>query len=205
MRIHSHATSWVQPLAVAAMLTVCGAASVCAQQVPSTGAISSPSAAGPTVIQIHHHHYYQPTGPTPLIAQQSNPGYAALTYLGGSPSASMEPKPWERNWGGLGFHAYLAQQGQYSGLIVSRVYPNTPASRLGLVVGDVIINVNGKVINDLSNRQLESLFLGLTTQVKQDVVIQVWNSHTRRMSTLKAIFEDKEVGQFEKDDSAGVE
>lgn len=193
---------------IAAIVAI-GGASIQAQHYGTQGRVTSPSPAAasqqPTVIQIHHHHYYQPTGPTPIIAQQSDPGYVAGPgYLGGPPSPSMEPMPWERNWGELGFHAYLAQMGQYSGLIVSKVFPDTPASQLGLVVGDVIINVNGQVVDDLSNRQLEILFLGLTTEEKQAVNMQVWNSHTRRLSTLKAVFEDKEVKQFQ-DDSADDE
>jgi hypothetical protein len=166
----------------------------------TSGARSPAASQQPTVIQIHHHHYYQPTGPTPIIAQQDDPGYlTGPGYLGGPPSVSMEPMPWERNYGELGFHGYLAQKGQYSGLIVSKVFPDTPASQLGLIVGDVIISVNDQVVNDLSSRQLEILFLGLTTQEKQAVNMDVWNSHTRRMSTLKAVFEDKEVKQFQDD------
>lgn len=153
----------------------------------------APSAPQPTAIHVHHHYYnYQPNGPySPLIAQQSDPGYVAGPgYLGGAPSVSMEPKPWERNWGGLGFHAYLGQQGQHSGLIVSRVLPDSPASKLGLVVGDVILQVNDQVINDLPMRQIESLFLSLTTQAKADVTAQVFNQHTGRIGTLKAVLVD---------------
>ncbi len=185
---------------VAAVVAIGGAAAH-AQYYGTQGGARSPAATqGPTVIQIHHHHYYQPTGPRPIIAQQDDPGYdAGPGYLGGPPSVSMEPMPWERNWGQLGFHAYLAKKGQYSGLIVSKVFPDTPASKLGLVEGDVILNVNGQVVNDLSMRELEVLFLGLTTQVKEPVTMQVWNSHIGRMSTLKAVFEDQEVQQFESD------
>lgn len=177
-----------------------------ASQGQSAQGQSGPSTGQPTVIQIHHHHYYQSTGPySPLIAQQRDPLYAAGTGYGGGfggpPSSTMEPMPWERDWGQLGFHAYLGKQGQHSGLIVSRVAANSPASKLGLVVGDMIVQVNDEVTNDLSYRQLEILFLKLTSEETQMVTMQVWNSHTGRTSTLKAEFENKEVEQYRANES----
>lgn len=169
----------------------------------ASGAPANSSQRPIIIIQHHHHHYYYPpAGLAPLAAQQADPAsVAGAGYLGASHQLGAEPTPEGGSWGGIGLYAYLGQQGQHGGLIVTRVKPNSPASQLGLVARDVILTVNGQDVNEMSNRQLQILFLGLTTQAKQAVTMDVWNSYTGRTSTLKGEFENKQVQQFENADS----
>ncbi len=118
-------------------------------------------------------------------------------YLGARPDGGAAPTDFGGSWGGIGLYGYLGQQGQQSGLIVSRVDANSPAGQIGLIAGDIILEINDQDINDMTTRQLQVLFLSLTTELKEAVTMQVWNSHTRRTSTLKAVFEDKAVEGFD--------
>lgn len=181
-------------MAAMAAMTVMGSTAFAQYGLPSYG--SAQASQGP-VIQIHHHHYYQQSGIRPLIAQQGDPAAAGGPgYFGARPNGNA-PTDFGGSWGGIGLYGYLGQQGQQSGLIVSRVDFNSPASQLGLVAGDIILEINGQDINDMTTRQLQILLLGLTTQEKEAVTMEVWNSHTRRASTLKGVFEDQAVDSFD--------
>jgi S1-C subfamily serine protease len=90
-----------------------------------------------------------------------------------------------RNWGDLGFFGYLGEQGDNMGLIVSRVTPDSPASKLGLVPRDIILTINEFEVGELSYRELQRVFTKLSSTPKIAVTMKVWNVHTKRDDTLK--------------------
>ncbi len=86
----------------------------------------------------------------------------------------VEPKP------GHGQHHprggwYLGVYGNYSdtGLLLTNVYPGTPAARVGLEVGDCIVAVNGHQIGVIVNRRLNL-----------DVALQHYSSQSGRVRLL---------------------
>jgi membrane-associated protease RseP (regulator of RpoE activity) len=136
------------------------------------------------VIQVHHHHYYGygAFGPqaTSTVSQASvfSPGFHP--WYGG------QVRPWDINWGKLGFYGYYGKQGENMGLIVSKVTPGSPAEQFGLVPGDMIVSIDGQDISDSSYRILEAIFAEITIKPKASVSMTVWNTTTRRTHTLKA-------------------
>lgn len=136
------------------------------------------------VIQVHHHYYfgYGAYGPqaTSTVSQDSvfTPGY--------HPWYEGQVRPWDINWGKLGFYGYFGKQGDNMGLIVSKVDKGSPAEQFGLVPGDMIISIDGQNISDSSYRVLEAIFAEITTKPEAKVSMTVWNMHTRRTNTLKA-------------------
>lgn len=79
----------------------------------------------------------------------------------------VEPKPGHHGHPRGGW--YLGVYGNYSdtGLLLTEVYPHTPAARVGLEVGDRIVAVNGHQIGVLVN-----------TRLNLDVALQRFTSPT---------------------------
>lgn len=155
----------------------------------------------PLVLHVHHH-YYTPSG-----AQNINvPHYR--TYLGAS-TFSQQPEviqkysrffpagnqaavgafiePWKQNWYHLGFTGYLGQQGDISGLIIDKVAADSPAAQMGLIPGDFILKINGTAVD--SYRQLAVLFEETRENPKHEITFEIWNPHTRRKNTVRAILQ----------------
>ncbi len=67
--------------------------------------------------------------------------WIGLSAPSGAPESERALEP------GLGFqHSYLARHG----IVVERVYPETPASSSGLQRGDLVVRVNGQDVRDLA-------------------------------------------------------
>jgi hypothetical protein len=153
----------------------------------SATALAQPAAPAtstrPTTIHVHHHYYY-PSGDD---LGEVDPGARSSPFEFSYENSAFDemPSP-NRNWGDLGLFAYLGQQGDYMGLIVSRVTPDSPASKLGLVPRDIILTINDLEVGEVSYREIERLFVKLSSTPKIAVTMKVWNAHTRRSDTLKA-------------------
>lgn len=81
-------------------------------------------------------------------AQEQRPGEP------GPERGFVEPRPGQGHYPYGGW--YLGVYGHYSdtGLLLTHVYPRTPAARFGLEVGDCIVAVNGYQIGDVFNARL---------------------------------------------------
>lgn len=138
--------------------------------------------AKPQVIHVHHFYYY-PSGDD----LDDDPGARSSPFEFSYENSAFDAMPaMNRNWGDLGLFAYLGEVGDNTGLIVSRVTPNSPAAKLGLVPRDIILTINEFEVGDMSYRELEGLFVKLSSTPKIAVTMKVWNAHTRRDDTLKA-------------------
>jgi len=151
----------------------------------ATGAAQQPAApatgAKPTVIHVHHYYYY-PSGDD----LDDDPGARSSPFEFSYENNAFDAMPaMNRNWGDLGLYAYLGEVGDNTGLIVSRVTPDSPASKLGLVPRDIILTINEFEVGDMSYREIEGLFVKLSSTPKISVTIKVWNAHTKRNDTLK--------------------
>lgn len=141
------------------------------------------------VVHIHHHYMYGSPSPLTTIQQPK-----ATWGTGWDPWAEEEGDTSALNWGKLGFFGYIGQRGTKAGLIVTRVVPKSPATQLGLVPGDFILQIGDAEVADLSVRKLDALFVSLTTKPKVKVTMVVWNSHTKRESTLNVTLENSGTG-----------
>ncbi|MEQ8790440.1 MAG: PDZ domain-containing protein [Pirellulaceae bacterium] len=150
-----------------------------APQYPSGQAGAAP--AGPQVIHIHHH-YHNLSSNSAELASAYAPGMA--WNYGFQPGTGNIVRPWTQNWGHLGFTGYLGQQGQYTGLIVDTLTPDSPAAQMGLVQGDFILAINGRKVNDY--KQVTILFDESVDKPKAALSLRVWNPATGRIATLKA-------------------
>jgi hypothetical protein len=146
---------------------------------------TAPPKSPPAVIHVHHH-YYAPLG-TDVTRGDPAARFSPTTYSYEDSAFDALPSL-DRNWGDLGLFAYLGQQGDNDGLIVSRVTPSSPAAKLGLVRGDIILQINDVEVGDLSFRELQALFVRLSTTPKIKVTMQVWNVLTQRDDTLQSEF-----------------
>ena len=141
------------------------------------------------VVHIHHHYMYGSPSPLSSIQQPK-----ANWGTGWDPWAEQEGDTSALNWGKLGFFGYVGQRGTKAGLIVTRVVPKSPATQLGLVPGDFILQIGDVEVADLSMRKLDALFVSLTTKPKVTVSMVVWNSHTKRESTLNVTLDNSGTG-----------
>ena len=96
-------------------------------------------------------------------------------------------EPWKQNWYHLGFTGYLGQQGDISGLIIDKVAADSPAAQMGLIPGDFILKINGTAVD--SYRQLAVLFEETRENPKHEITFEIWNPHTRRKNTVRAILQ----------------
>jgi hypothetical protein len=146
----------------------------------------------PMIIHIHHHHY----SPASAFVNQPPTRAQSLPYLYGNQNVTgAYVQPWKQNWDHLGFTGYLGQHGGgvdptldvVSGLVVSTVTPDSPAAKMGLVVGDFITKINGTAATNY--RQVAVLFEETRDNPKHEIELTVWNPNTRRTNTIKAILE----------------
>ena len=151
-----------------------------------------PNSGQPMVIHIHHHYYT----PASTFANQSPTFAQSLPYLYGNQNATGGfVQPWKQNWDHLGFTGYLGQHGGgvdvtlqvVSGLVVDTVTPGSPAAQMGLLVGDIITEINGTAVNGY--RQVADLFEETREDPKNEIEMTVWNPNTRRTNTIKAILQ----------------
>lgn len=169
---------------------ICITVNVQAQD-PAAGNVNSNSNQ-PMIIHIHHHHY----SPASAFVNQPPTMAQSLPYLYGNQNVTgAYVRPWKQNWDHLGFTGYLGQHGGgvdptlevVSGLVVSTVTPDSPAAKMGLVVGDFITKINGTAVN--SYRQVAVLFEETRQNPKHKIELTVWNPNTRRTNTIKALLE----------------
>jgi len=66
--------------------------------------------------------------------------------------------------------------------------PSRPAARMGLVVGDFITTINGTAVD--SYRQVAVFFEETRDDPEYKIEMTVWNPHTRRTSTIRAILNE---------------
>jgi membrane-associated protease RseP (regulator of RpoE activity) len=188
-------------LVAAAMGLMALAVMTRAQDNPDMEAGDSDPSVMPQPLVLHvHHHYYTPSGGR----YQYTPAYR--TYLGAATHATQDPviqrysqafptgaqnaigayiEPWKQDWAHLGFTGYLGQQGEISGLIVDKVTPGSSAEKMGLIPGDFILTINGTPLN--SYRQVAVLFEETREDPKHEISFEIWNPHTRRKNTVRAI------------------
>ncbi len=102
-------------------------------------------------------------------------------------------EPWKQDWLHLGFTGYLGQQEEISGLIVDTVTPDSPAAKMGLIPGDFILKINGVPLN--SYRQVAVVFEETRENPKHEISFEIWNPHTRRKNTVRAILKDDKEKQ----------
>lgn len=79
---------------------------------------------------------------------------------------------------------YLGVYGRYTttGHLLTRVFPNTPASRAGLEPGDRIVTVNGQQVGDVLNRQYPI-----------DMLLQ---RHASRDGLVRLLVQDQRTGRL---------
>ena len=87
----------------------------------------------------------------------------------------------------------------FRGLVVNKVTPGSPASKIGLVPGDFILKFDGTAVN--SYKQVAILFEQSEQGSKPEIALTVWNPATRRTTVLKAILE-KNCTRFRPTDAA---
>jgi len=158
----------------------------------------------PMVLHVHHHyggatttggqyiyvpHYRTYLGASTFAGQPEVLQRYSLFY----PTASKAVlggfiEPWKQDWLHLGFTGYLGQQGEISGLIVDTVTPDSPAAKMGLIPGDFILKINGAPLN--SYRQVAVVFEETRENPKHEISFEIWNPHTRRKNTVRAILKD---------------
>lgn len=100
----------------------------------------------------------------PTLGITHSPAVAKFVDSSGGPTAKqafVEPKPGDRPGRALGGW-YLGVYGRYTptGMVLTQVYPRTPAARAGLEIGDRIIAVNGYQIG-MTRRALMPLDVAL--------------------------------------------
>jgi membrane-associated protease RseP (regulator of RpoE activity) len=180
------------------MLSICIAGWLCASF--PVRAQEGPSASGnamgrpPMVIHVHHHYYY-PNPWSPMAAMASDYAPAYSWNYGYQPGLGTVYSPLQQNWGHLGFTGYIGEHGggvdvrlhQFTGLVVNTVTPGSPADKMGLVPGDFILKIDGTPVD--SYKQLTILFDRTLESTKPEIEFTVWNPHTRRTITLKAIID----------------
>lgn len=189
-------------IALAALLALAVGTEQLRAQAPGTTTLPTfrpgaglPGAQAP-VVQVHHHHYYQPYGGYPPGATMATRYAPHMAYqYGFQPGLGTFYLPTRVDWGGLGFYGFLDANSPHEGLCVSRVVPGSPAQRMGLLVGDYIVKINGTKID--SYRKLREALAA--AQAKDDVsTFDVWHLLTRRETTLRANFSGEEAGAARK-------
>ncbi len=135
----------------------------------------------PAVVHVHHHY----NGIMPGSANANLvTGYAPIDdwKFGFQQGTGTFFKPWQQDWGHLGFTGYMGQQGKYVGLVVASLTPGSPAAKMGLISGDFILEINGQPLTNY--KQVTVLFDQTEEKPNAPLELEVWNPQTNRVSEL---------------------
>lgn len=135
----------------------------------------------PAVVHVHHHYNgITPGSPNANLVSAYSP--INDWKFGFQPGTGTFYKPWQQDWGHLGFTGYMGQQGKYVGLVVASVTPGSKAAKMGLVTGDFIIGINDEPAT--TYKEVGILFDETSDKPDAELSLKVWNPQTNRVSEL---------------------